>query len=347
MPLIVEDIPKFSYHQAVDLARDVYGIAGSASSLPSEWNQNFLLEDEDGNRFVLKIANSSVQRTLLDAQNEAMERVACYAAGLRCPTVRPTVSGEKITTIRGAGERDHFVRMLTYLPGVLIGEWQPHTPALLRSLGEFFGRLDRALDGFDHPGAQRHLEWDIAHGPETVRRYLPHLTDFTARSLVEKYLVRYEEHVVGQLPHLRKAVIHNDGNDYNVLAEDPGTGVHVVTGVIDFGDMVKTQTVFEVAIAATYALLDKSDPIAAAADVVGGYHAVNPLTHTEQDVLLDLLTMRLCMSVCISAYQIRQNPSNEYLVISQRPAWEALERLATVERDTARDAFHEVCRDEQ
>ncbi len=347
MPLIVEDIPKFSYPQAVGLARDVYGITGSASSLPSEWNQNFLLEDEDGRRFVLKIANSSAQRTLLDAENEAMDRVTNYAAGLRCPTVRPTVSGEKITTISGAGGKDHFVRMLTYLPGVLIGELQPHTPELLRSLGKFFGQLDRALEGFDHPAAQRHIEWDIAHGPETVRRYLPHLTGFTARALVEKYLVRYEEHVVGQLGNLRKGVIHNDGNDYNVLAEDPGTGVHVVTGVIDFGDMVKTQTVFEVAIAATYALLHKSDPIAAAADVVGGYHAVNSLTHTEQDVLLDLLTMRLCMSVCISAHQIRQNPSNEYLVISQRPAWEALERLATVERDTARDAFHEACRDEQ
>ena len=347
MSLLIDEIPKFSLDEAVGLVRDLYGITGAASSLPSDRDQNFLLEDEDGRSFVLKIANSATQRTLLDAQNEAMERVARYPAALRCPAVCPTVSGEKISTINGAGNKNHFVRMLTYSPGVLIGELQPHTPELRRSLGEFFGHLDRALEGFDHPGVHRHIEWDLAHGPETVRRYLPHLTGFTARSMVEKHLVRYEENVVGQLQSLRRSVIHSDGNDYNVLAEDPGTGVHVVTGVIDFGDMVKTQTVFEVAIATTYAMLDKSDPIAAATDVVGGYHAVNSLTHTEQDVLFDLLTMRLCMSVCIAAYQIRQNPANEYLLISQRPAWEALGQLAAVERDTARDAFHDACGDQR
>ena len=100
-----------------------------------------------------------------------------------------------------------------------------------------------------------------------------------------------------------------------------------VTGVIDFGDMVYTQTVNEVAIACAYAMLDKADPLAAAKSIVGGYHQVYPLTEPELAVLFDLIRMRLCMSVCHCAHQSHQEPENEYLRISERPAWALFHKL--------------------
>lgn len=343
MPLLIEEIPKFSLDEAESLARELYGIDASATELPSERDQNFLLNDSRGIRFVLKIANSSSQRGLLEAQNAAMAHIGRATSTLRCPEVLATLAGDELTKVSGTGSGEYYVRTLTYLPGVLLGELQPHREGLLRSLGSFFGQLDRILEGFSHPGTVRDFKWDLRHAAEAVRTYLPHVAGFAARSLVETYLSRFEETVVPVLPDLRTGVIHNDGNGYNVLAEETEPHNHVVTGVIDFGDMVKTCMVIELAVAAAYALLGKPDAISAATHVIGGYHNANPLTDLEQSVLFDLIMMRLCVSVTISAYQSKQNPANEYLVISQRPAWNALNQLATVDPAEARRAIHATC----
>ena len=343
MPLLIEEIPKFSLNEAVGLARKFYGIDASATELPSYGDQNFLLSDSGGIRFVLKIANSSSHRDLLEAQNAAMAHIGRADSTLRCPEVLATLAGDELTMVPGAGSGEYFVRMLTYLPGVPMGELQSHSQGLLRSLGSFFGQLDGILEGFSHPGTVRDLEWDLRHAATTVRTYLPHVAEFAARSLVERYLLRFEETVVPVLSDLRTSVIHNDGNEYNVLAEESEPHNHIVTGVIDFGDMVETCMVFELAVAAAYALLETPDPITAATHVIGGYHSANPVTELEQSVLFDLIMMRLCISVTISTYQSKQNPANEYLVISQRPAWNALNQLATVDPAEARRAIHATC----
>ena len=49
--------------------------------------------------------------------------------------------------------------------------------------------------------------------------------------------------------------------------------------------MVHSATVCDLAIAIAYAMLDKHDPIAAAAEVVAGYHQVRPLSEAETDAL--------------------------------------------------------------
>ena len=53
--------------------------------------------------------------------------------------------------------------------------------------------------------------------------------------------------------------------------------------------------------------------------------------------------MRLCVSVCHAAHQRRLKPDNEYLSISERPAWEALERLADVHPRLAHYTLRAAC----
>jgi hypothetical protein len=52
------------------------------------------------------------------------------------------------------------------------------------------------------------------------------------------------------------------------------------------------------------------------------------LTAVEASVLLDLVALRLCTSVSLSAHQSRLAPDDPYLTISEAPAWELLARLA-------------------
>jgi Ser/Thr protein kinase RdoA (MazF antagonist) len=161
MGSIVQNAPQFSENDAVRLARKIYDTRAAARPLPSERDQNFHLATDSGKHFVLKIANSGEARETLEFQNLAMQHVVGSTGGGAtvgdgaCPRVRATADGHEIATTTASDGTRHFVRMLTYLPGVTLASFRPHRPELLRSLGRFFGRLDRRLASFDHPSVHR------------------------------------------------------------------------------------------------------------------------------------------------------------------------------------------------
>ena len=116
-----------------------------------------------------------------------------------------------------------------------------------------------------------------------------------------------------------------------------------IARLIYFGDMVYSCTVFDLAIDAAYVMLDKADPLAAACHLAAGYHAALPLTELELELLYPLILMRLCTSVVMSAYQQTLHPDDPYMVISQKPAWALLEKLADVPLDLAHYRLRAAC----
>ena len=63
--LLLANTPRFRLEDATAMAEKLYGLNVSASPLPSERDQNFLLETGTKEQFVLKIANALEQRSLL------------------------------------------------------------------------------------------------------------------------------------------------------------------------------------------------------------------------------------------------------------------------------------------
>src|SRR5262249_1970458 len=112
--------PKLSLEEARAFARDIYGVDARASALPSERDQNFLLKDQTGEKYVLKIANALEDRVLIEAQQQAMARVNERAR--LCQRVTPTRSGDLLTEIRSSSGTTHFIWMVTWLPGATLGE---------------------------------------------------------------------------------------------------------------------------------------------------------------------------------------------------------------------------------
>jgi 4-aminobutyrate aminotransferase-like enzyme/Ser/Thr protein kinase RdoA (MazF antagonist) len=348
MPSIVQHAPKFNAQDAIRFALDLYDLKASARQLPSERDQNFRLTDAGGKDYVLKLANSTERREVLDFQNQAMIHLAgkrdLFAAGARVvPDVLATAGGEQITTVKAPDGTTHFVRLLTYLPGKPLALVKPHDADLLASLGRFFGSVDQALQNFDHSATHRDFHWDLNNAGHIIQSYRKRIKAPDERKLVDGLLNRFQAETEPQLGELRSAVIHNDANDYNVLVEPEGRWGNTVTGVIDFGDMVYTRIVNEVAIACAYAMLNKVDPLNVAGQVIGGYHHASPLTEQELTVLFDLICMRLCMSVCHAANQSRHEPDNEYLRISEQPAWDLLHQLATIHPRLALYTFRGAC----
>ncbi|MCP6756008.1 phosphotransferase, partial [Klebsiella pneumoniae] len=86
---------------------------------------------------------------VLDLQNRALEWLALRAPDLPVPRLVPTREGRPT-----AVERGRLVRLLTFLPGTMLADARPQSPAVLATVGRFLGRLDRALEGFSHPSAR-------------------------------------------------------------------------------------------------------------------------------------------------------------------------------------------------
>jgi 4-aminobutyrate aminotransferase-like enzyme/Ser/Thr protein kinase RdoA (MazF antagonist) len=321
--------PTFAPDDALALAHKRYGLDGSVSELPSERDQNFLIVAAAGERFVLKIAQANEQRPILELQHRALERLAERAPGLAVPRVVRATDGSDLFAVMLPNGAEHFVRLFAWVPGRVLAETTPHPSALLRSLGAMLGTLDRGLEGFAHPAAIRDLKWDLVRAP-WAREYLAHVADPRRRAIVERHLDRFDAEVTPALPGLRRGVIHNDANDWNVVVGGGDLFDRRVTGVLDFGDMVDTLVVCEVAVACAYAMQGKRDPLAAAADVVSGYHETYPLAEAELAVLFPLICARLSISVVNAAYQRLTAADNAYLTISEAPAWETLERLESV-----------------
>ncbi len=336
--------PSFSTEEAAALARELYGVHAQASALPSERDQNFLLTDQSGEKFVFKIANALEDRATLEAQQQAMELIAEHAPPSQ--RVAPTLSGDLLTEVRSASGVTHQARMVSWLPGVPLGAVKRHSPELLRDLGRRVGQIDRALAGFDHPAIHRDFHWDFANGLSVVREYQSLIADSETREMVVAIAGEFERNVAPMLPRLRKSAIHNDANDYNVIVgggDDLYSKNQRVAGLIDFGDMIYSFTVGDLAIAIAYAILDKPDPLAAAAEIVRGYHAEYPLTEDEMAALFGLVRLRLLMSVCIAAHQQRQRPDDDYLGVSQQPIRNTLPKLARTHSRFAEAVFRHAC----
>jgi 4-aminobutyrate aminotransferase-like enzyme/Ser/Thr protein kinase RdoA (MazF antagonist)/murein DD-endopeptidase MepM/ murein hydrolase activator NlpD len=325
--------PRLTTTTAEEIARDLWGIEAHATHLPSERDQNFALASADGARFVLKVANTAERRSMLEAENACMHHLS--ATGL-VPAVVPARSGGEIEP-----HGPHLVRLITWIDGLPLADTPQHSDVLLVDLGRSVGTVSGALATFDHPSLHRAFHWDLVHAPSLVHDHEPRLRDASLRPAVASMLAVHRETVEPLLPRLRRSAIHGDVNDYNVLVDPKAQRV---SGIVDFGDMVFSHTVNDLAIAMAYAALGQSDPLAAAGLVAAGCHEVFALTDEEISALFGLMVMRLCLSASVAAAQQAEKPDSDYLGISQAPIRETLPRLAAIHPRLAHYRLRAACR---
>jgi Ser/Thr protein kinase RdoA (MazF antagonist) len=171
-----------------------------------------------------------------------------------------------------------------------------------------------------------------------INTYKNFICEKNHRDIIENILKDWIQFVLPYFSSLRISVIHNDANDYNIIVIDDDN-----IFLIDFGDMCETFLICEPAIACAYIMLDKDNPIDSAAHLIQGYHEICPLKEIEIDLIYYFIRMRLAMSVTISAHQKQIQPDNHYLIISEKPAWNLLEKLTTIDMKFVHQTFRSVC----
>jgi Ser/Thr protein kinase RdoA (MazF antagonist) len=176
----------------------------------------------------------------------------------------------------------------------------------------------------------RELHWDVMRADLA----LAHLSLLTPKQqpVVRQFMQAWQRI---EWKFLRRSLIHGDANDYNVLVREGR-----VVGLIDFGDMVHSAVVCDLAIALAYALLDQPDPLAACVPIIRAYHTRFALTEHEIAVLYPLMTARLCMSLCYAAYNAEVKRGDSYQLVTAEPAWALLQLLAAIPEDTPQHVFH-------
>ncbi|RPI74619.1 MAG: aminotransferase class III-fold pyridoxal phosphate-dependent enzyme, partial [Desulfobacteraceae bacterium] len=331
-----ESLMEFSEKEISDLARDHYGLAAEVKALRGYDELNFLLKDQMGRQYILKAAFEEHGSDFLDAQVKILEHLAASALAEKFPRPLPNREGRALTLIHH-GNRICYLRVLTFLQGTFWADLKVHEEALFRNLGRFLGHMDFILRGFQHPAAQRTYVWDLKNALDAESR-LSFIGSPADRRVAAYFLLQFETEVRPRLSALRTAVIHNDANDYNVLVKE-----NAVSGLIDFGDMVHSQLIHNLAVACTYAALGQADPLRCVGRVVQGYHEQNPLEEEEVGLLYNLIAARLCQSVTQSAYQASLQSANEHHFITEKPAWDLLHRWIQISPLAARDLFRQAC----
>jgi Ser/Thr protein kinase RdoA (MazF antagonist) len=232
---------------------------------------------------------------------------------------------------------------VTWLPGVPLAG-RPRSPELCRNLGVYAAKLGRALTAFEHPASNQSLLWNMNEAGR-VKEITQHVRDSHLKELVTDCLDTFESAVFPLFASLRSQVIHNDLNPENVLV-DPDDQRRVV-GVIDFGDMVRSPLVVDVAVAASYMRDFTGNPLAPIAAFVGAYHSVTPLERREIDLVIDLILVRLATTVSILHWRTAERGADDpYLnnsASAESTAAEFLHVLCEIPRDHVRLTLRQAC----
>ena len=328
-PLATSHRSRFTVSDAARLAGE-FGAHGTARELTSERDQNFLIDGNESS-IVLKIANAGEDKAFLEAQHAVLRHLGSKVGVT--PRVVSATSGTPFVELTDDDNRRHLVWAVSHLPGRPLAHVAFRDESLHEDLGRRTGEITAGLAGFDHPAAHRDFYWDVASARGIVVASRGSIDDKLAAAAVDRLAAAFDAQVAPTVDDLPRAVVHGDINDHNVLVEprakSPLDGWRV-SGIVDFGDMVYSYRVADLAIAIAYAMLDTDDPLAVAAAVVRGFTERVQLEDGELSALFPLAAMRLSASVCIAADQMRREPDNEYLAVSQQPIRRTLPRLADI-----------------
>lgn len=303
-----------------------WGIDAELTQLPGEYDLNFMTETEAGEGYVLKVMRTDCETQLVDMQVEALRHIAAQAPDLPFPKVIPSRSDQQMVIHTDATGAPRLLWLLERLPGRTFAQALPKSNDLIHDLGRVIGGSDLALADFEHPALKRDFKWDLMQAL-WIKSQISGVATGARQALLTQVAAEFES-VHPALQDMPTQAAHNDVNDYNILVDGALSKPHDISGLIDLGDMCATPRICNLAIAAAYLVLDAPNPEARLAALVAGYHAINPLTTTELDLLWPVLRMRLAVSVVNSTLMARETPDDPYVTISQAPAWHFLEITA-------------------
>jgi 4-aminobutyrate aminotransferase-like enzyme/Ser/Thr protein kinase RdoA (MazF antagonist) len=335
----------FGVAEGERIARDLYGLAGSVSSLPGERDSNFRLRTGEpsgaatrgGTReFVLKIQDLATDADSNDCLVSVLDHIAEQDPGLPVPRLFPTQRGDAVGRFSRDGI-DYATCLVSFLPGRLLAESSP-SAALVQNTGATLARLDRALQGFFHPSLTRRLAWDVRRIGE-LAEFSAAMESASLRESVEKIAGAFRD-CLPKLRGLRSQAIHGDCHAGNLLVAADG---RTISGILDFGDMIHAPLIFEPAVAMSELLTEGAAPLDSVAALLQGYARGQALQSHEVELLYDIVTARHATTLLVHAWRRQHDRQGaQALEAASVHAARSLHQMLSVDRQVLSRAWHEA-----
>jgi Ser/Thr protein kinase RdoA (MazF antagonist) len=313
----------FPLETAAQLVADCYGLSGPLTRIPTEKDDTFALSADTG-KFLVKISPPGESLGIVNLQTAAMLHIRDCAPELPVQVPVPGADGvfEFLVTIPGNTSR--VLRVLTFLPGKLLSRARP-SARQVRAIGSMLARLSIALRDFAHPRQDRMLIWDLQQF-HRMRPLLDYVEDRTHATLARRIFDQFDDQVRPVLPALTRQVVHADFSPYNLLVDDESPGY--VKGVIDFGDVVRTAVVFDVAVGMANLLCSgPGGPWDPPMRFLDGYLSVRPVAAGELTVLAVSAQARLLLRALMAQWRAVEDPGRrDYLLSHSATDWAHLAR---------------------
>jgi 4-aminobutyrate aminotransferase-like enzyme/Ser/Thr protein kinase RdoA (MazF antagonist) len=330
--------PVLSPAQAAAITSEHFGVTGELTELGSNQEANVLVQAPAG-AVVLKVANPAFAAAELELQNAAMLHAAATRPPFALPHPLPALDGRTVVPVLLDGVPTH-ARLLTFVPGDLLVDRPVLAEPVLESFGRLVAQVGAALAGFEHPAAERVLQWDLRRVGEVVDALASHVGEAGRRHQVLALSEAAAERLAVVRDGLRQQVVHADLADYNVLTRRGADGRPEMSGVIDFGDVMRTWLVGDLATAVTAGLWRPER--SALLDVVAvarGYHETVPLTEPEVQALWPLVVARAAVLAVSVEHQVAHDPANRVAAAERDRVWDLVDRVAEVPPTLAEEAL--------
>ena len=295
-----------------------YGLEGELERLDGEFDLNIAVRTGGRLDAVLKVMRPDCDPGLVGMQVEALDHLASTIPDLPVPRVIRRHDAAASAAVSGPSGAERIAWVISAIDGMPLGAMRPHPSALIHEIGHTLGRMAEAMKGFDHPALERGFKWHPLR-PHWAFSHVVEILDEDLKVLINTYFEIFEESIESEILELESQAVHCDGNDYNLLVS-PSLDGPSLSGVIDFGDMVRAPAVCDLATAAAYMVLDKPRPMEALTALVGGYAAARPMTAREIEMVFPLMMVRLGVSLVNSSIMAREHPDDLYVTVSQAPA---------------------------
>jgi len=300
-----------------------YDLDGRLQPLATEKDDTFRLRT-DSTDYLVKVSPPEEAQAVVGLQTAAMRFLEVAAPELPVQRVKLTVAGSDSVVIETNDGRSRVLRVFDFVEGALWAQANPDGEQLAK-VGEILGRVDVALEAFAHPADQRELVWDIRRFRQ-LTALVEHTPDAEHRRLAEGVFRLFEATIVPRLNDLETQVIHGDYSPFNVVVDDQSDDY--VTGVIDFGDTMRSAVIFDPAVALANLVGRKPDqPWRDACAFVAGYERARPIKDRELPLLPVAAMARLTLRALITNWRAERVPERrDYLLAHAKDDWINVER---------------------
>jgi ethanolamine-phosphate phospho-lyase len=218
-----------------------------------------------------------------------------------------------------------YIRVLTFIEGATLTK-ELATDNLLADLALAAADMLHHLQTIDSDIVKaREHDWNLRDALRNKQK-IDFIPDPADKKIVQHYFSVFEKQVLPSFHTLRKGVIHGDLNEANIIVHH-----NKVNGFIDFGDISYAPLVSELAVLLTYIMiLFPENCFEKAKIIIENFNKKFPLTIGELEILPLLIATRLCVSVCKSAEAKVKNTDTDYILISEKPAWNLLHKWVSL-----------------